>query len=163
MIRRVAVLIVILSACASTPAHAEEGPAVVAPVAMPAGHVVWGDYAESVATVSEPHGRFDAIESRPAVLPVLYASYAALQGYDVYSTRQALARGAREANPALPNVVNRTSSLVALKAGVGAATIISAERLWKSNKAAAITVMIAGNSVAAMVAARNARTLRQLR
>ena len=31
--------------------------------------------------------------SRPAGLTALYASYGALQAYDVYSTRQALARG----------------------------------------------------------------------
>jgi len=101
--------------------------------------------------------------SRPAVLTALYASYGALQAYDVYSTRQALARGAREANPLMQGVVGNTGALVALKAGVGAATIVAAERLWKTNKPAAIGIMIAGNSVAAIVAARNARTLGQLR
>ena len=101
--------------------------------------------------------------SRPAVLTALYASYGALQAYDVYSTRQALARGAREANPLMQGVVGNTGAFVALKVGVGAATIVAAERLWKTNKPAAIGVMIAGNSVAAIVAARNARTLGQLR
>jgi hypothetical protein len=101
--------------------------------------------------------------SRPTVLTALYASYGALQAYDVYSTRQALARGAREANPMMQGVVGNTGAFVALKAGVGAATIVAAERLWKTNKPAAIGVMIAGNSVAAIVAARNARTLGQLR
>jgi hypothetical protein len=81
----------------------------------------------------------------------------------VYSTRQALARGAREANPLMQGVVGNTSAFVALKVGVGAASIVAAERLWKTNKPAAIGVMIAGNSVAAIVAARNARTLGQLR
>ena len=101
--------------------------------------------------------------SRPTVLTALYASYSALQAYDVYSTRQGLARGAREANPLMQGVVGNTGAFVALKAGVGAATIAAAERLWKTNKPAAIGVMIAGNSVAAIVAARNARTLGQLR
>ena len=101
--------------------------------------------------------------SRPAVLTALYASYGALQAYDVYSTRKGLARGAREANPLMQGVVGNTSAVVALKVGVGAATIAAAERLWKTNKPAAIGVMIAGNSVAAIVAARNARTLGQLR
>jgi hypothetical protein len=50
-----------------------------------------------------------------------------------------------------------------MKASVGVATIAAAERLWKTNKPAAIAVMVAGNGVAAMVAARNARTLGQLR
>ena len=101
--------------------------------------------------------------SRPAALTVLYASYGALQAYDVYSTRQALARGAREANPLMQGVVTNTGAFVAVKAGVGVATIVAAERLWKTNKPAAIGLMIAGNSVAAFVAARNTRTLGQLR
>jgi hypothetical protein len=101
--------------------------------------------------------------SRPAALTALYASYGALQAYDVYSTRQALARGAREANPLMQGVVGNTGAVIALKAGVTVATIAAAEKLWKTNKPAAIGVMIAGNSVAAMVAARNARTLAQLR
>lgn len=101
--------------------------------------------------------------SRPATLTALYASYGALQAYDVYSTRQALARGAREANPLMQGVVGNTGALVAMKAGVAVATIAAAEKLWKTNKPAAIGVMIAGNGVAAIVAARNARTLGQLR
>ena len=101
--------------------------------------------------------------SRPAALTALYASYTVLQAYDVYSTRQALGRGAREANPLMQNVVGNTGTLVAMKAGVAVATFAAAERLWKTNKPAAIGVMIAGNSVAAIVAARNTRTLGQLR
>jgi hypothetical protein len=101
--------------------------------------------------------------SRPATLTALYATYGALQAYDVVSTRQALARGAREANPLMQGVVGNTGAFVAVKAGVAVATIAAAEKLWKTNKPAAIGVMIAGNSVAAIVAARNARTLGQLR
>ena len=101
--------------------------------------------------------------SRPTALPALYVSYAALQAFDVYSTKQALARGAREANPLMQGVVGNTGAWVAMKAGVGVATIMAAERLWKTNKTAAIAVMVASTSVSAIVAARNARTLRQLR
>ena len=103
------------------------------------------------------------LSRRPALLPMLYVSYAALQAYDVYSTKQALARGAREANPLMQGVVGNTGAFVAMKAGVAVATIAAAEKLWKTNKPAAIGVMIAGNSVAAIVAARNSRTLGQLR
>ena len=101
--------------------------------------------------------------SRPAALTALYASYSALQAYDVYSTRQAMARGAQEANPLMQGVVGNTGAFVAVKATVAIATIAAAEKLWKTNKPAAIGVMIAGNSVAAIVAARNARTLGQIR
>ena len=102
--------------------------------------------------------------SRPAVLPALYASYAALQAYDIYSTREALGRGAREANPLMQGVAGNTMAMTAVKASVAVGTIMAAERLWKkNNKAAAIAVLVASNGVAAIVAARNARTLRQLR
>ena len=128
------------------PAHAEDG----------------GATANTVTGMTAPATVSQSL-ARPAVLTALYASYGALQAYDVYSTRQALARGAREANPLMQGVVGNTGAFVAMKAGVAVATIAAAEKLWKTNKPAAIGVMIAGNSVAAMVAARNARTLGQLR
>ena len=140
------------------PAHAAEettpAPVVVAPLATAqvgtiAPNVVWSENRHS--------------GGRPMILPVLYASYAALQAYDIYSTRQGLARGARESNPLMTGVVGNTGAFIAMKAGVGVATIVAAERLWKTNKPAAIAVLIAGNSVAAIVAGRNARTLGQLR
>lgn len=100
--------------------------------------------------------------ARPAVLPVLYASYAALQAYDVYSTRQALSRGAREANPLMQQVVGSQSAFWAVKASVTVGAIAAAERLWKQNrKSAAVAVLVASNAVAAIVAARNANTLRR--
>jgi hypothetical protein len=43
-------------------------------------------------------------------------------------------------------------------------TVAAAERLWKRNKkTAAITLLVVSNSVAAVVAARNATALRQQR
>jgi hypothetical protein len=101
--------------------------------------------------------------SRPKALPALYASYAVLQAYDVYSTKQGLARGGREANPLMQGAVGNTGTFIAMKAAVGVGTIMAAEQLWKKkNKMAAIAVMVAGNGVAAIVAARNARTLTAL-
>ena len=101
--------------------------------------------------------------ARPRLLPALYVSYVALQAYDVYSTRQTLARGGRETNPLMRGVVGHPVGFAALKMGAAAGTIVAVERLWKTHKMAAIAVMVASNSVAALVAARNARTLRQLR
>jgi hypothetical protein len=101
--------------------------------------------------------------SRPAALPALYLSLAALQGYDVYSTQQAMKRGATEANPMMQGVVGNNGAFIAVKAALVVGTVVAAERLWKTNKAAAIGVMLASNGVAALVAARNMRTLRQLR
>ena len=107
--------------------------------------------------------RFGKALARPKALPALYVSYAALQAFDIYSTKQALARGAQEASPLMQGVVGNTGAFIAVKATVAVATIVAAERLWKTNKVAAIGIMVASNGVAAIVAARNARTLRQLR
>ena len=101
--------------------------------------------------------------ARPALLPALYASAAALHAFDVYSTRQAMSSGAREVNPLMQGVVGNAHSFVAVKAAVAVVTIVVVERLWKTNRTAAILAMVASNSVAAIVAANNARTLRQLR
>lgn len=143
MIRTIAAAAVLTLTVAALPAYAADDSKAAATIAVPA--------------------RISQSLSRPAALPALYASYAALQAFDVYSTRQGLARGAREANPLMQGVVGNTTAFVAVKAGVGIATIMAAERLWKTNKAAAIAVMVASNGVSAIVAARNARTLQQLR
>jgi uncharacterized protein DUF5658 len=144
MIRTIAAAAVLTLTVSALPAYADDDSNVAAPaIAVPA--------------------RISQSLSRPAALPVLYASYAALQAFDVYSTRAGLARGAREANPLMQGVVGNTSAFVAVKAGVGVATFMAAERLWKTNKAAAIAVMVASNGISAVVAARNARTLSQLR
>ena len=121
------------------------------------------DTAAATTAVFAVPARISQSLSRPATLSALYLSYAALQAFDVYSTRQGLARGAREANPLMQGVVGNTGTFVAVKATVAVATIVAAERLWKTNKAAAIAVMVASNGVAAIVAVRNARTLKQLR
>ncbi len=133
---------------------------VVTAAAMPA-------YAEDTIVIAAPVPAAAKVRqsvSRPALLTGLYASYAGLQAYDVYSTRQALSRGAREANPLMQGVAGSTSGMMALKAGVTVGTIVAAERMWRNNnKMGAIAVLVASNGVAAIVAARNASTLRQLR
>lgn len=146
MTRRIAIAFTLSLTLSALPAYADEAPQI--PI--------------TVSAMSTPANVTKGL-SRPAALTALYASYGALQAYDVYSTRQALARGAREANPLMQGVVGNTGAFVAMKAGVGIATIAAAERLWKTNKPAAIGIMIAGNSVAAIVAARNSRTLGQIR
>ena len=146
MTPHIAAAAVILTLAASAlPAYADDAPA-----------------ATSASTITVSAGLPPSM-ARPKVLPALYASYAALQAYDVYSTKSALSRGGREVNPMMQGVVKHTSAFVAVKLTVAAASIIAAERMWKTNKVGAIAVMVASNSVAAIVAARNARTFRQLR
>jgi uncharacterized protein DUF5658 len=150
----------LLASVMSAPAHAADE-TTPAPGAAP---FATAEISAGIGTVAPNIAWSDnKLSRRPALLPMLYVSYAALQAYDVYSTRQALARGAREANPLMQGVVGNTGAFVAMKAGVAVATIAAAEKLWKTNRPAAIGVMIAGNSVAAIVAARNTRTLGQLR
>ena len=51
---------------------------------------------------------------RPSVLPALYATSAALQGYDAASTLRALQNGAHEANPMMKGVVKSPAAFVAM-------------------------------------------------
>jgi hypothetical protein len=150
MITRLATLAVLILTLSLAPAFAADET-----TETPSASLAWSSAAAP---------RLAAAPSRPAMLPVLYAGYAALQAYDVYSTRQALTRGATEANPLMQGAVSNTGAFVALKAGVTTGTILAAERLWKNNqKATAIGVMVASTAVSAIVASRNVRTLRQLR
>ena len=105
----------------------------------------------------------DVQPHRPAVLPTLYASFVSLQAYDVYSTRRGLSQGAIEANPLMQGVVGSTPGFIAMKAVTTGASIFIAERLWKTNRKAAIITMIVANGVMGAVAANNARVLQQTR
>jgi hypothetical protein len=100
---------------------------------------------------------------RPAVLPMLYVSLAGLQAYDVYSTHQGLALGAREASPLMAGAAGDTTGMVVMKTVSTATTIVLVERLWHRNRAAAIVTMIVANGLMAAVAANNARVLHQTR
>ena len=145
MIRSLATIAVLLSLTLSAlPAYADE--------AVPAATPSIGVSAKVSRAIS-----------RPKMLPALYASYAALQAYDVYSTKQALAGGARETNPLMQGAVGNTTTFMAVKAIAVVGAIVVSERLWKTNKVAAIAVMAASNGIAAVVAARNTRVRSQQR
>jgi hypothetical protein len=102
--------------------------------------------------------------SRGPILPMLYISLAALNVYDGSSTTRALKRGAAEANPMLVGISGNPAALWAVKAGVTAGTIVTAERLWRQHRrGAAIGMMIVSNGLMAAVAAQNASVIRRLR
>jgi Domain of unknown function (DUF5658) len=101
--------------------------------------------------------------SRPMALAPLYASFASLQAFDVYSTQRALSNGAHEANPMMKTVVGNPAVFWTVKAAATVAPMMAAERLWKTNRVAAIAVMVASNGVMAAVAAHNASVIKQLR
>lgn len=102
---------------------------------------------------------FDVEQTRPTALPVLFASLAALQAFDGYSTTKGIARGAREMNPLARAAAGRPAVFWALKAGTTVLPMMAAERMWKKNRVGAIVMMALANGVAVAVAANNAKVL----
>jgi len=100
---------------------------------------------------------------RPAALPMLYASLAALQIYDAASTLRGVPNGARETNPLMRGVVGSPAKFFVLKAATTAVPMMIAERMWHRNRVGAIVVMALANGVLAAVAANNARVLHTIR
>lgn len=95
--------------------------------------------------------------SRPAVLPPLYVSLAALQAYDGYTTLRGVERGARETNRLVGGLAGKPAAFWAVKAGSTAFSIVIAEHLWRDHRRVeAITTMVVANGVMAAIAARNA-------
>lgn len=101
---------------------------------------------------------------RGALLPVLYLSLAGLNAFDAHSTTRGVAGGATEANPLMRSVAGSPAAIWAVKGGVTIASITVAERLWRQHRrGSAIAVMVISNGMMAVVAARNASVIRQLR
>ncbi|MGH9139500.1 MAG: DUF5658 family protein, partial [Vicinamibacterales bacterium] len=100
---------------------------------------------------------------RPSVLPALYASYATLQLLDGFQTVHGVARGGHETNPLMSGLVGSPAAVWTVKAASAVMAVTAAERMWKTNKAGAIAVMVIANGVSAAVAARNASVLKGLR
>ena len=98
----------------------------------------------------------EAHATRPAVLPVLYAGFVALEAYDGYTTSRGLAAGRAELNPFVRWAVDHPLSLWALKGAAAAGSIYVAERLWRGKRRGqAITVMVLSNAIIGIVAVRN--------
>jgi hypothetical protein len=92
---------------------------------------------------------------RPGMLPVLYGTYAGLQVMDIVSTRKAIAAGAREANPLMPQ--GGMAATVGIKAASGVGMVFVAEKMWKKHRTGAIVLMAAMNGVSAAVVSHNNR------
>jgi uncharacterized membrane protein len=103
---------------------------------------------------------FTVSARRPGVLPAFYASLAALQVADVYSTRRAIGGGAAEANPLMRKASASSGAMVAMKAASTAGAIYFTERAWKKSRKGAIILMAAINGVTAAVVANNLRNAR---
>lgn len=109
-----------------------------------------------------PSAEFTA-QSRPALLPALYAATVALQALDAHSTITGLRRGAVEANPLMSGIAGNSTALLAVKASAAAGTIYFAEKLWKRNRVAAVVLMAAVNGVTAAVVAHNYKVAARMR
>jgi hypothetical protein len=96
---------------------------------------------------------------RPALLPILYGTYAGLQVMDVVSTRKALAAGAHEANPVMSS--KNMGGTIAIKTLSGALTYYAVEKTWKKHRAGAIVLMAVMNGTSAAIVARNNRNARK--
>jgi hypothetical protein len=97
---------------------------------------------------------------RPALLPALYATLGAVQGWDAYSTSAALKAGAHEANPTVAPFAKNAGALLGLKAATTASTIFLAERMWKKHRVGAVVLLAAINGATAAVAINNMRNAR---
>jgi hypothetical protein len=99
--------------------------------------------------------------SRGSILLGLYVSNIALNAYDGFSTAAALQHGGVEANPFMKGVAGNPMALWGVKAGMTAASIVIAERLWRRHhRGQAIGMMIAMNGIMTAVAMNNASVLR---
>jgi hypothetical protein len=94
----------------------------------------------------------DARKSSSPTLKVLYGSYFALQGLDVYSTVAARGAGAQELNPMMSGDLGQA---IAVKAVAGVTTYYAVNQIAKHNRKAAIVMMAILNGVTAAVVANN--------
>ena len=115
---------------------------------------------EGLTGRAQPRWMTDATEKRPAALPMLYASFGALQMADAYSTRRALNAGAVESNPLMKAAARSNGTMYAVKAASAVASIYLAEKAWKKNRKGAVILMAVVNGVTAAVVAKNLRNAR---
>lgn len=154
----------VLGAALSTSAFAADADAVQTPALTIAPATLAAAAANPTAASPDFATRSPFKYGRPSMLPALYATSAALQGFDAYSTLTALKSGAREANPVMKSVTKSPVAFVAMKAGMTAASIMAAEQLWKSHhRTAAIGLMVASNVMMGMVARHNSQVLSSLK
>ncbi len=150
--KRVIAVLMLAGLCFSSvsvaAAETSEGKRTVEPAAVT-------PQSEPVAAVLDDHVK------RPAILPVLYASFGVLQAWDVYTTSGAVRSGAREANPVIAPFTGHLARTIALKAATTAGTVLFVERLWRQNRVAAVVVLAVTNGATMAVAMNNMRNARR--
>ena len=127
---------------------------------------VTGAAAEKAESAAPPAvaASSDVPKPRPQIVPPLYASLAALQAFDGYTTLRGIKAGAHEGNPLVGNAAGHPIAMWSIKAASTAATIYYAERLWRGHRRGqAITLLAVTNAIMGVVAAHNASVLSNLR
>lgn len=105
--------------------------------------------------------QIDVPQTRPAALPVMYATLGALQVADTYSTRRALGGNGYEANPIMRQTSKNAGAMLTVKALSTVGMIYFTERTWKKNRKTAVVMMAVINSVMAAVTVNNLRVARR--
>jgi hypothetical protein len=151
------ILITLVSAMSASAAGADDltsvGAAVEPNVARLATDTDWSVPAVHI-------GSSASSRSRGMLLPSLYVSLAALNLYDVYTTRVGLTQGAVESNPATRWLTGSSPGFLAVKGAATATSIFLADRLWRlHHRGQAVAVMVISNGMMAAVAARNSSVL----
>jgi hypothetical protein len=120
---------------------------------VPSAHAGEGRGADAVAPTAAVAKAWKQ-EAKPSSAAVrgLFVSYGVMQGLDMASTIKARNAGAVEANPVMQGSYARG---MAMKAALGAATMVAVRSMEKKHKAAAIMTMIAANVATAAVVAHN--------
>jgi len=156
----ISLLSVMLSA---TFAHAADES--TAPILIPAAAAATTAIAAKTEVAATPNLSPRAIAyRRPSALPSLYVGSALLQGYDAYSTLTVLKNGGAEANPMMQGLTQNPAAFIAVKAGITAASIMAAEKMWKDhNRVGAVLTMVVSNALMGFVAANNSHVLSQVR
>jgi hypothetical protein len=164
MFRTAALTLTLFAAGTLTVAAQESAPVILTNSMTPATEAPLAQaIARAGATDAQPTvtlwSMSQAPQKRPAMLPVLYGSYGLLAAADIVSTKKALDNGAYEANPLARG--GNLGSTIAIKAGTGAATFFAAEKLWKKSRVGAVVLMVAANSLSAVVVSHNMRNARR--
>src|SRR5437870_9076291 len=109
-------------ACAASPVFAADVDS-----ATGADAVVAAEAPVIVDTVSPLTRAAFRTEQHRGALPVMYVGVAALQAYDACSTLSGIKSGAIEGNPAMRAIVSHPAVFIAVKGGLTAASISTAE------------------------------------
>ena len=143
--------------------------------AAPSAATTEAPIAAAVSAIAEPRATESSVDSaeslpslrqlsatrsssqRPGALIPLYASFAVLQGFDIYTTSASVKRGGVEANPAMQPVAGNKLASTAVKAAATAGSIYFIERAWKQNRKGAVVLATVINVATAAVVAHNTR------